>query len=59
MSHVYTLYIVCYYCSGGHSIYTFLSKSLHFFLALSELKTDDLRLLLLRSNALAEPVADG
>ena len=38
---------------------TFLSRSLHFFLALSELNTEDFRLLLFLSKALMELITEG
>ena len=45
--------------SDQDQLHTFFSKSLHFFLALLEVKTEDLRRLLFLSNLLARLFTDG
>ena len=53
---------MCLYCMcvcDQDQLHTFFSKSLHFFLALLEVKTEDLRRLLFLSNLLARLFTDG
>ena len=51
---------VCTVCvCDQDQLHTFFSKSLHFFLALLEVKTEDLRRLLFLSNLLARLFTDG